>query len=341
MKIKYLFVVLFLTGCGMQDLIRGEPSLSAKLPRVTEVNPKHNGLAGTDSLVLVSFSEGIDPASIGKNSFIIAESFNDPPPKVLEDDLEEGNVRGVDGEYSIAEDNLSVTFHPKNPFLQGASYGVIVTRDVFTKDRINLPMIFVSKFEIVATDKETDVAAPIKEGESTTSSGEKIEEKEPLNLIISEIFYDATGADTGGELFFELRGVVGDDISGCKMVFINGDDGKVTQSVVMPDGATVNAGGLYVAGGAKVEGADYVVSFDPHNGPDAVQLMDSDGNLLDAVCYGNAATTVSENGLEMCEGGAAPDSLAGQSISRLADGEDTNDNSIDFIINLIPTPGKL
>lgn len=168
-----------------------------------------------------------------------------------------------------------------------------------------------------------------------------------LPLVINEILYDLPGDDTNGDLFVELRGSPGGDLGGYKLSFVNGDDGKETENVVIPAGLQVPSDGLFVIADGitgdlqhtHVANADYLDNFDPQNGPDSVQLLSPDGNLVDAVSYGTPKLTSAANGLAMLEGVAAPDASLSQSISRLSDAEDSNDNSVDFVVNSIPTPG--
>ncbi|MBI2342253.1 MAG: hypothetical protein HYU98_05930, partial [Deltaproteobacteria bacterium] len=124
------------------------------------------------------------------------------------------------------------------------------------------------------------------------------------------------------------------------------DDGKITDSITLPSGASVQGDGFYVIADAasqnanqtNVAEADFITNFDPQNGPDAVQLLDSKGGLVDAVCYGEVKVKIAENGLAMCENSPALDAPAGKSISRLENTDDTDDNSADFIINSEPSP---
>lgn len=168
-----------------------------------------------------------------------------------------------------------------------------------------------------------------------------------LPLVINEILYDLPGDDANGDLFVELRGSPGGDLGGYKVSFINGDDGKETENVVIPAGLLVPSDGLFVIADGitgdlqhtHVANADYLDNFDPQNGPDSIQLLSPEGKLVDAVSYGSPKLTTAANGLAMLEGIAAPDAPINQSISRLPDAEDTNNNSADFVVNGTPSPG--
>jgi len=125
-------------------------------------------------------------------------------------------------------------------------------------------------------------------------------------LVINEIDYDQIGADSGG--FVELR----------------------------------NNGGILVAGG------HHVVSIDAQNGaPDGVALVDiATGELLDALSYEGEITeaVIGEATYSLVEGTALPASVADSntvdgSLSRIPDGEDTNDAASDWVFTTTVTPG--
>ncbi len=158
------------------------------------------------------------------------------------------------------------------------------------------------------------------------------------SVIISEIMYDATGADAG-KVFVELYGTPGTDLSGYRLLGINGGDGSIYKTIdlsgiVPPDGIFVvadDAGG----GTTSVPNADLILSVDFQNGPDSVQLL-AGGMLLDAVGYGDFTGAVFAG-----EGTPAPDVAGGHSLARLIGPQDTDDNAADFIDLDVPTPGSL
>ncbi len=166
-------------------------------------------------------------------------------------------------------------------------------------------------------------------------------------LVINEIFYDAVGGDTDGVVFIELHGDPDLLIENSKLNFVDGGDGSIDDTVTLPKDARVAADGFYVIADAKtgvanataVPGADLIDNFDPQNGPDAVQLLDRDGRLVDAVAYGEGTVPLAENGLATFEGGPAIDVINGHSLERIAAGADTDDNAVDFTDRETPTPG--
>ncbi len=156
-------------------------------------------------------------------------------------------------------------------------------------------------------------------------------------LWISEVLYDAEGADAG-RVFVELYGVPGTALAGFALEGVNGSNGArgplVELSGVIPDdGFFVVAG---ESGGAtEVPNADLVLPFDFQNGPDSIRLLDAADQVVDAVGYGVFAPGEIFAG----EGAPAPDPGAGQSIARLFADLDTDDNAADFAALASPTPG--
>lgn len=157
--------------------------------------------------------------------------------------------------------------------------------------------------------------------------------------IISELFYDASGSDSG-LAFVELFGAPGESLDGLLLEGVNGGNGTVytsltLQGVIPADGILLigdDAGG----GTTSVANADVIGDVDYQNGPDSVVLRDATG-VLDAVGYGNFAG----GDIFAGEGAAAPDAAAGSSIARANPLLDSNDNSIDFVVLADPTPGSV
>jgi hypothetical protein len=157
--------------------------------------------------------------------------------------------------------------------------------------------------------------------------------------VISELFYDATGSDSG-VAFVELFGTPGESLDDLVLEGVNGGNGTVYTSlnlngIVPVDGVFLigdDAGG----GATSVAGADFIGDVDYQNGPDSVVLRNASG-ILDAVGYGSFTASDIFTG----EGGAAPDPLAGSSIARFNPLLDSNDNSVDFVVLTEPTPGSV
>jgi hypothetical protein len=172
-------------------------------------------------------------------------------------------------------------------------------------------------------------------GEGGTDTGEdNVETLQPIDpsgLVLNEIYYDAPGGDTDGVLFVELFAVSAGSLGSYTIRFVNGDDGKVTETIELPEYAEMGDESFYVIA---------VDNFDPQNGPDGVQLLDREGQLVDSVVYGQGALSISDDGVAIGEGSAAEDSMGGYSISRYPVGFDNDDNAIDFVINSLPSPGS-
>ncbi len=157
--------------------------------------------------------------------------------------------------------------------------------------------------------------------------------------LISELFYDASGSDTG-LAFVELFGMPGESVDGLVLEGINGQNGSVYTSLALA--GVIPADGVFVigddaGGGASlVPGSDMVGDVDYQNGPDSVVLR-GPGGILDALGYGSFGPTDTFAG----EGAAAPDPPAGSSIARLNPLLDTDDNSVDFGVLDVPTPGTV
>lgn len=156
-------------------------------------------------------------------------------------------------------------------------------------------------------------------------------------LLISEVFYDATGSDDG-LAFVEIFGDPGMSLSGVQVVGINGADGHETHvlnlaGVIPDDGFFVLADRL-TGGGTLVPEADLILNFDLQNGPDSV-ILRAGGNTLDAVGYG----TFLPSDFFFGEGQAVSGAVAGSSVERRFANIDTNNNLADFIV-AAPTSGS-
>jgi len=154
--------------------------------------------------------------------------------------------------------------------------------------------------------------------------------------VLNEVYYDAVGSDAT-EVFTEILGTAGMDLSGWSLVGVNGGDGSAYQTVDLT-GAFVPFDGILVVATSQAAGVlatvrDFVGNVDWQNGPDAVQLIDPTGAVADALQYGDAGAFNSG------EGNFAIDVAAGKSLSRDGFGTDTDDNFADFQVLDTPTPG--
>ncbi len=156
--------------------------------------------------------------------------------------------------------------------------------------------------------------------------------------LISEVLYDAEGADNGLS-FVELYGDPGSSLDGLFLEGINGANGSAGPTIALS--GTFPADGIWVLaddfgdGTSLVLGADLIANFDFQNGPDSILLRSAD-QILDAVGYGVFGVDEFFAG----EGSPAADAPAGSSLARLFADLDTDDNSVDFIVLDVPTPGS-
>jgi len=212
------------------------------------------------------------------------------------------------------------------------------------------PTPFISSF-FVKGDGVSDVNG---NGDSAASNGGgaasnvMTPRNRPSVLVINEVMYDALGSDSNGDVFIELVGEKGGDISGYSINLINGDDGAIKDTIDILDGSIIRDDGIFLIADAekgkpntsRVAGADLIVNFDPQNGPDCIQLLDDTGKLLDALGYGASIANPAENGLACFEGNSADDVASGMSLSR-TNSMDTDDNATDFTGMEAPTPGEI
>ncbi|MFQ5697833.1 MAG: lamin tail domain-containing protein [Myxococcota bacterium] len=156
-------------------------------------------------------------------------------------------------------------------------------------------------------------------------------------LLLSEVLYDATGADDG-KVFVELFGPSGFDLGGFTLEGVNGADGRV--GPVLPLSGLIPGDRFFVvadvaSGVTGVANADLMLDFDLQNGPDSVVLRDPAGSVVDALGYGSFAAGEIFAG----EGNPAADPSAGSSVARVFANLDSDDNQVDFQSQSLPTPG--
>ncbi|MDD5088918.1 MAG: hypothetical protein PHI18_09005, partial [bacterium] len=172
-------------------------------------------------------------------------------------------------------------------------------------------------------------------------------------VVINEILYDTQGDDDPDQLFTELWGLPGTDLSGWSLVGINGNGGAAYRTV--PLSGTIPADGYYVVGNtASVPNVDlvlgdggYGVGVDWQNAGssesedcDGIDLMNG-ATLVDHICYGACADGHVCTG----EGGSnAPDPWPtsggpNYAIARMPDHQDTDNNGTDWVATDQHTPG--
>ncbi|MBM3287967.1 MAG: hypothetical protein FJY88_11550, partial [Candidatus Eisenbacteria bacterium] len=155
------------------------------------------------------------------------------------------------------------------------------------------------------------------------------------SIVINEILYD--DASTDDVNWVELKGTPGMSLSGYRVVGVDGATGCPTYQPISLTGYTMPADGYFVIAQSNlVPNYDLVsTAANYQNGPDNVQLQygsDPNWTVVDALCYGTG-------GCFAGEGSPATDPSADISLARCPNGNDTNDNSVDFVADNSPTPG--
>lgn len=358
-----------LAACGMGRPIL-PPSLVEQQPSVVAMTPAPGSLvASLAGGVSIRFSRAVDPLSVQPDTVALVRGVGDD---LGLEEIVEGwrahhypQVRAV---TTLAPSGDNVQFLPEDPLVADDGYAAIVTTAVRSREGVPFSQTagsgstpFIGIFALRTGAEQT--AVPITAGveDASSAGGPSVETSSssgpvatvpqhiiPEELMINEVYYDAPGPDTNGLLFIELRGTPGGLLGNYRIHLVNGEGGVVLESITLPDNAIIPSDGLLVIADGmtgnllttQVAGADLVDNFDPQNGPEAVQLVDVTGGVVDIVGYGEPLALYGENGLPMYEGAPGPDAPAGQSVSRLAGATDTNNNSADFVINVTPSPGS-
>ncbi len=160
-------------------------------------------------------------------------------------------------------------------------------------------------------------------------------------LVINEVDYDQVGTDMAE--FIELKNVGSTTVNldSYTLELVNGGDNTVYQTVDLPN-INLAPGDYFVicGNGSTVPNCDFpfpgALSNRIQNGaPDAVRLLLNNALQVDALSYEGTVTGAAEG-----TGTASSDSdgTHGVGLSRLPNGNDTNDNNSDFGLTCI-TPG--
>ena len=154
--------------------------------------------------------------------------------------------------------------------------------------------------------------------------------------IVTEVFYDAIGDDTGWE-YVELWNRSDHDVPLAGVTIEGGDGagpGRWTKRWTGAKRDTIRAHARFVVGGAKlVPPADAIVTLELQNGPDGMRVTWPDGTR-EVVGWGALAVP------EYYCGAPAEDAPAGQSLARVPDDADLGSNALDFRV-AEPSPGRV
>ncbi len=352
-KILIFFPILILASC-QQNPPTSFHSAIQNQPYIVSISPQpDHPLHAIDRIELV-FSIPVNPDSVNSNSILIVsgevEIQDSLSPKTLRSKIEDQKMEKIEGDFLTHEDPQKVIWIPKKS-VESGNCTLIVTNEILSKTHTpfnqrpgETPTAFISIFRLPTATESEDTSF------STTSSASNTTppKNRPTFLLINEMLYDALSSDTDGNEFIELHGTASADIDGYQIVILNGADGNILKSITFPANSKINVDGLFLIADSRssqstqsnILGANLIENFDPQNGPDAIQLLDHQGRLLDAVAYGSGGVERAQNGLTTGEGPPTETVRAGHSLSRV-EGADTNNNTEDFIDLAIPTPGVL
>jgi hypothetical protein len=129
------------------------------------------------------------------------------------------------------------------------------------------------------------------------------------------------------------------DLSGYKLVYRSAAGTSDVSLGTLADGTTLAAGAFLLFGGSGYAGAhapdrSFATSLASAGG--GLGLRDSAGVLVDSVGWGTATSAFVEGTVA---GAPQVEPAPGESAGRHPDGHDTDDNSVDFAVMDVPTPG--
>jgi hypothetical protein len=159
----------------------------------------------------------------------------------------------------------------------------------------------------------------------------------PATILIDEVMVDSTSSPDS-DSFVELWGPADTDLSGWRLVGVNGSDQDEYQSVTLV--GVIGSDGRFVVAHPDSQasihdmGDQFAANVDFQNGPDSIQLRYGD-TVVDAIGYGTFAVDDFFAG----EGSPVPKPLANHSLARDLSHTDTGDNLADFSELSSPTPG--
>ncbi len=163
-------------------------------------------------------------------------------------------------------------------------------------------------------------------------------------LRINEVDYDNAGTDNAEWLELKNTGNAAFDIAGFSVQLVNGNLGgaAVYKTIILPS-FNLAAGGYYVIGNnATIPNLNLLqtpaTDMIQNGSPDAIGLRDPFNTLIDAISYeGNTGAPYTETaGLPVTQ--FDDNVLAAKVIARYLDGNDTDNNSVDWKV-WCATPG--
>ncbi len=376
-KFCILLFAFFIISCGAPAIDVPLP-LAMQQPSVIGTSPAKTSRGHPHDPIIVHFSQPVDPKSlIDTNAVIVTQTEVDTSATEI---LAQATLPEQQVPMNPALDaaGTTITLTPQTELPVGP-IALVVTNAVHSTNGIPFSQqpgignqAFVATYAVVDTadvsttsgsvggSPETGAASPTTPLASTDvitattatavaaiAVGTPIPPLLPAELMINEMLYDVPGVDTNGQVFIELRGTPGASLAQYMIRFVNGDDGKLTDTLVLPTGALIRDTGFFVIADAMtnaaqvttVANADLIDNFDPQNGPDTVQLLGPDGTLVDVLGYGTPLPALDATNLVMYDGAPAVKVSAGRSLSRLPGAAHTHNNATDFVANTAPSPG--
>lgn len=146
---------------------------------------------------------------------------------------------------------------------------------------------------------------------------------EAAGLGIVEVFVDPVGDDREADFeFVEIAGSIGQRLDGMILAVVDADARRVHEVALE---GTIGATGLALVGGSGVQ-PDVELGVSIDNGAGALQLVDCNGRVVDAVAWG----TFDNGSAFPGEGEPAAIPPEGNSLARCTGAEASGDNRVDF-----------
>lgn len=247
----------------------------------------------------------------------IGVSMNIPPAAdvtvTISDDLS-GTADGAD--YTAFND-VVLTFTPADsyPFTQNVSLFTTADPDYEADETVVLNL-----------NITTGVANPGNDTHTHTILNDDLPQ-----IVINEVDYDQSGTDALEFIELKNNGINPAPLLGLKVELINGSGNVLYQTFILPN-VVLAAGDYFVicGTGSSVPNCDFqngVATNLIQNGPpDGIRLATTSNILIDQMSYeGNMSTTEGTAPADI-DDGTQPQ----QGLSRLPDGQDSNNNSADF-----------
>jgi hypothetical protein len=158
------------------------------------------------------------------------------------------------------------------------------------------------------------------------------------DVTVNELMTGVTGAASNEFVEIVNTGTAAADLSGWKLVYRSAAGTSDVVLATVADGTVLAPGGLFLFGGSGYAGGpapdqSFATSIAATGG--GVGIRDNGGSLVDSLGWGTATNALVEGTVA-----AAPPTTEapGTSTGRVPDGDDTNDNAADFVLDDSPTP---